>query len=153
MMRRIISLLLVVFTLFSLVTLTSCGTSTYMTVGGQKVTYDFVKSFVHNHLAAYTEEELEDESLREEIRERVMYDLRMTFVILTVADELGIKLSSSEKSAIKEELEYYESLGDIYKQLLLEQNATEKVFKTLLEISAYDTLVFDAITEGAALGK
>ena len=151
-MRRIISLLLAVLTLFSLVTLTSCGTSTYMTVGGQKVSYDFVKSFVHTHLSVYTEEELEDESLREEIRERVMNDLRMTFVILVVADELGVKLSSAEKSAIKEEFEYFESLGDYYDQLLEGQNATSAVFKKLLEISAYDDLVFDAITEGAALG-
>lgn len=153
MMRRIFSFLLVICLLCSFCLLTSCGNATYMTIGGQKVSYDVVRSFVHNHLAAYTEEELRDEALRDEIRERVFYDLRMTFVIPAVAEELDVKLTSSAKSAIKEQLEFYQSLGDDYELLLEAQNATEEVFKKLLEISAYDDLVFDAITDGAALGE
>lgn len=151
-MRRILSVLLAVLLLVSLILLTSCGSATYMTVGGEKVSYDMVKSFVHNHLAAYTEEELRDEAIREKIRETVYHDLRMTFVVLVLAEELDLKLTPSAKSSIKEQLEFYQSLGENYELLLKEQNATEAVFKKLLEISAYDDLVFDAITDGAALG-
>lgn len=137
--------------LVSLFLLTSCGTSTYMTVGGQKVSYDLVKSFVRNHTSAYTEEELKDEALREELREKILKDLRMTFVILAVAEELSVKMTPAAKANMKEELEFYQSLGDDYELLLKAQFATEAVFKKLLEISAYDNLVFDAITDGAAL--
>lgn len=151
-MRRTVSVLLALCLLVSLFTLTSCGSATYLTVGGEKVSYDFVKSFVHNHLASYTEEELRDEALRDEIREKVYHDLKMTFVVLVLADELNVKLTSDAKAAMKEELQYYQSLGESYEILLAQQNATEAVFKKLLEISAYENLVFDAITDGAALG-
>ncbi len=152
MKRRILSVLLVALTLFSLFSLTACKSPTYMTIGGEEVSYDMVKSFVHNHRSAYTEEELRDEKVREEIREKVLSDLRMTYVIPVVAKELKVRLTSAMKDAIDEELEFYQSLGEEYEALLKAQNATEDVFETLLEFSAYDDLVFDAITDGAALG-
>lgn len=153
MKRILLSLLLALSLLTSLFTLTSCGSATYMTIGGEKVSYDVVKSFTLNHLASYTEEELADEALREEIREKILSDLRMTYVVLVVADELGVSLTPSAKASIEEELTYYQSLGTNYELMLEAQFATEEVFEKLLEISAYDTLVFDAITEGAVLGS
>ena len=152
-MRRILSLVLtVIIVLMSLSSLTSCQSPTYMTIGTEEVSYDMVRSFVLTHLAAYEEEELQDEALRDEIRERVMQDLRMAFVIPHVAKELGVTLTSSVKDAIEEDLAYYQSLGDLYEEMLAAQFATEEVFDTLLTINAYDDLVFDAITDGAALG-
>ena len=152
-MRRIVSLCLVLLILVGMLTaFTSCASPVYMTIGTEEVRYDLVKSFVHSHLAAYSEEELKDEALRDEIRERVLNDLKMAFVIPNVAKELGVRLTSDKKDAIEEELDYYQSMGDLYDELLAAQFATEEVFETLLTINAYDDLVFDAITEGAALG-
>jgi len=152
-MRRLISLTLSLVLLFlSLVSLTSCQSPTYMTIGDQEVSYDVVKSFVKTHLSVYTEEELKDEAIRNTVRENVMRDLRMAFVILQVASELGVVLTPDVKDIIEEELDYYRGLGDTYDALLAEQHATDEVFEMLLTINAYDDLVFDALTEGGALG-
>lgn len=153
MIRRILSVFLSLALLLSLCLFTSCGgNATYMTVGTEKVSYDMVRSFVLSHRAAYTEEELRDEAVREEIREKVLTDLRMAYVVLNVARELDLGLTDELEDGIEADYEYFSEQGDEFDKMLEAQYATKKVFKTLLTISAYDTLLFDAITEGGALG-
>lgn len=151
-MRRILSLALALLLLASsLFLFASCASPVYMTVGSEDVSYDVVRSFVKMHLSGYTAEELKDEAKREEIRETVLSDLRKTYIIPNIAKELGLRLTSEMKKGIEEELDYYRNLAE-FDAMLEAQFATEEVFEALMTINAYDTLVFDAITEGGALG-
>ncbi len=151
--RKSISVALAILLLVSsLFVFTACSEDTMLTVDGQKVSYDMIRSFVKNHLAAYSEEELKDEAVREEIRNAVLSDIKNAYVIKVVAEELDVKLDKEAKAAVKEELEYYKS-ADNFKELLEQMNATEDVLEELIKISALDDMVFDSLTENAYGGR
>ncbi len=144
--KKTVSLLLALLLLLStLFLLTSCKSPTVLTLGKQEVSYDMLRSFVKTYMASYSEEELADEAVREEIRSFVLTDLKNAFVVREVASELGIKLDSTAKKAIQEQMKYYRSASD-YEEMLKSMNATDEVLEELVELDRYDDLVYDYLT-------
>ncbi len=151
--QKFISLLLSVLMFLSLFSLTACSKSeTYMTVGNQEVSYDFVKRYVKLYTEGIKPEELQDETRRQEIRDAVLRDIKMVYVILHVAEELSLVLPSDTEDGIEEILDMMNEDKDNFKKMLEQQYATEEVFETLLYVDAYDDIVFDALTEGGMGG-
>lgn len=131
--------------------LVGCSADTFMRIGTSEVSYDMVRSFVLNYKQSYSEDELADEQVREEIRQSVLTDLKMTYVIRNVADELGLELDSQAKENVKEQLEYFKS-DENFKDNLAQMNATEDVLEELLEISELNNIVYDKLTLNAPPG-
>lgn len=143
--RQILSLCLALLLLsLSLFALSSCGSPTVMTIGGAEVSYDMLRSFVKTYLSTYTEEELAQEDVRQEIRDYVMSDLKKAYAVRALAEELDLKLNSATKDAIEEEMDYYRSIED-YETMLVQMYATDEVFEELVTLTYYDDAVFDML--------
>lgn len=141
--RRGLTLFLALLLLGSaLLLFTSCKSPTVMTIGGEKVPYDLLKSFVKTYMASYTEEELANEEVREKIRNAVFTDLKNAYAARALAAELGLKLDSSAKKAIQNELDFYRSASD-YEEMLEAMYATDEVMEELVTLDYYDDLVYD----------
>lgn len=136
--------LILVISLAVVVPLMLLGGKTYLTVGGEKVSYDMVRCTVKQYMSIYTEEELKDEAVRQEIRDMVYEDLRLRYVVYTVAKEQGVSLTSSQKREIREQMKAYRALDD-YKEMLDAMYATDSVMEDLLYIDALDTALYDML--------
>lgn len=142
---------LVICLVILVMSLSGCSSDTLMTIGKSKVPYDVVRSFVLNYKQGYSDEQLADEAVREKIRNDVISDLKMTYVVRNVAQDMNLKLTDEAKKNVKKQLDYFKS-DDNYKDNLDRMNATEKVLEELLEISELNNIIYDAITDNAEPG-
>ncbi len=145
--KRSLSLLSLLLLLVSMLFAgTSCSSGTYLKVGEAEVSYDVLRCFVKQALSGYSEEELADEALRDEIRSEVLTNIKSIYASRAIAREFGIKLDRTGKQEIKLLLASYKDL-DGYDEMLEEMFATDEVIEELEICTYYDNLVYDYLCE------
>lgn len=117
-----------------------------MVIGGERVPYDMVANAVKTRTAGMTEEELADEATREALRKEVIDALCKTYAPKIVADEFGVKLSATQKAALKEEIRQAEALPG-FEEFLRSIYATKSVYEDLAELAYYDNALYAYLTE------
>lgn len=160
-LRRVIALCLALVMLASLTALfTSCGEDsmgpTYLTIGYQDeqgfeavvdVPYDMVYCFVKQELAAYSEEELKNEDIRKEIREKIIHNLiERHYIVRVMAKELDLGLTEDAREAVNAQMEDYRARKD-YQSMLDAMFATDAVTEELVLGTALDTVVYDFLCD------
>ena len=161
-LRRVLALILAGVMLLSLTGLfTSCGDNdsmgpTYMTIvykdaqgveGRVDVPYDMVYCFVKQELAAYTAEELKDETLRAKARENVINNLiEKHYIVRVMAKELNLGLTEDARADVEYTMEKYRAEKD-YNSMLAAMYATDAVTKELVTGTALDTVVYDFLCD------